>query len=115
MKQNGLLTQGEDTADNGGLRIAFMALSNSLKEQGKSVDDPGPDGLTSRQRFFLGYANAWCGNLRPEVMRTQVVTNEHSLPRYRVNNVVSNMPEFQQAFSCKKGQAMVRENACRVW
>jgi endothelin-converting enzyme/putative endopeptidase len=115
VKQNGLLTQGEDTADNGGLRIAFMALSNSLKEQGKSVDDPGPDGLTSRQRFFLGYANAWCGNLRPEVMRTQVVTNEHSLPKYRVNNVVSNMPEFQQAFSCKKGQAMVRENACRVW
>ena len=115
VKQNGLLTQGEDTADNGGLRIAFMALANSLKEQGKSVDEPGPDGLTPRQRFFLGYANAWCGNLRPEVMRTQVVTNEHSLPMFRVNNVVSNMPEFQQAFSCKKGQPMVRENACRVW
>ena len=115
VKQNGLLTQGEDTADNGGLRIAFMALVNSLKEQGKSVDDPGPDGLTPRQRFFLGYANAWCGNLRPQVMRMQVVTNPHSLPKYRVNNVVSNMPEFQQAFSCKKGQAMVRENACRVW
>ncbi|HEV2021954.1 MAG TPA: M13 family metallopeptidase [Terriglobales bacterium] len=115
VKQNGLLTQGEDTADNGGLRIAFMALSNTLKDDGKSVDAPGPDGLTPRQRFFLGYANAWCGNLRPEIMRTQVVTNPHSLPKYRVNNVVSNMPEFQQAFSCKKGQAMVRANACRVW
>lgn len=48
-------------------------------------------------------------------MRTIVLTNPHSLPKYRVNNVVSNMPEFQQAFSCKKGQPMVRENACRVW
>lgn len=115
VKQNGLLTQGEDTADNGGLRIAFMALSNTLKEQGKSVDEPGPDGLTPRQRFFLGYANAWCGNQRPEIMRVIVLTNPHSLPKYRVNNVVSNMPEFHQAFSCKKGQAMVRENACRVW
>ena len=79
------------------------------------MDEPGPDGLTARQRFFLGYANVWCGNLRPQIMRTVVLTNPHSLPKYRVNNVVSNMPEFQQAFSCKKGQAMVRENACRVW
>jgi len=115
VKQNGLLTQGEDTADNGGLRIAFMALSDTLKQDGKSVDEPGPDGWSPRQRFFLGYANAWCGNLRPEIMRVIVLTNPHSLPKYRVNNVVSNMPEFQQAFSCKKGQAMVRENACRVW
>ena len=114
-KQNGLLTQGEDTADNGGLRIALMALADTLKRDGKGLDEKGPDGLTARQRFFLGYANAWCGNQRPEVMRTIVLTDPHSLPRYRVNNVVSNLPEFQQAFSCKQGQAMVRANACRVW
>jgi endothelin-converting enzyme/putative endopeptidase len=115
VKQNGLLTQGEDTADNGGLRIALMALADSLQQTGKTLDEKGSDGLTARQRFFLGYANAWCGSQRPEVMRTIVLTNPHSLPKYRVNNVVSNMPEFQQAFACKSGQPMARANACRVW
>ena len=115
VKQNGRLTQGEDTADNGGTRLAFMALEAAFKKEGKSVDEKGADGWTSRQRFFLSYANSWCAQLRPEVMRTQVVTNPHSVAKYRVNNTVSNMPEFQQAFGCKKGTPMAHENACRVW
>jgi endothelin-converting enzyme/putative endopeptidase len=115
VKQNGLLTQGEDTADNGGLRLALMALENSLKVEGKTLESKGPDGLTEMQRFFLGFGNVWCTQYRPEVMRTQVLSNPHSLPMYRVNNVVANMPEFARAFGCKKGQPRVRENACRVW
>jgi putative endopeptidase len=115
VKQNGLLTQGEDTADNGGARIALMALEDTLKKEGKSLDDKGPDGWTARQRFYLAYANEWCGSQRPQVMRTIVLTNPHSLPRYRVNNVVSNSADFAKAFSCKAGQPMARENACRVW
>jgi len=115
VKQNGRLTQGEDTADNGGTRLAFMALVSALAKQGKSVDDKGPDGWTSRQRFFLSYANSWCDQARPEVLRTQVLTNPHSVPKYRVNNTLANMPEFAQAFGCKKGTPMVHENACRVW
>jgi putative endopeptidase len=115
VKQDGLLTLGEDTADNGGLRISLMALESVLKAQGKTLDDVGPDGRTARQRFFLSYAFSWCASVRPEVARNQVVTNPHSLPKYRINNVVSNMPEFQKAFGCKKGQPMVREVACRVW
>jgi putative endopeptidase len=115
VKQNGLLTQGEDTADNGGLHLALSALSDELKKDGKSLDDKGPDGWTYRQRFFLGYAFSWCSNVRPEVARLMVTTDPHSLPIFRIDNVVSNMSEFADAFGCKAGQKMVRANACRVW
>jgi putative endopeptidase len=115
VKQNGLLTQGEDTADNGGIRLALYALETALKQQGKSLDDKGPDGWTYRQRFFLSNAYSWCSNVRPEIARMVVTTDPHSLPVFRIDNVMSNMPEFQQAFGCKAGQRMVRANACRVW
>ena len=115
VKQNGLLTQGEDTADNGGSHLALNALEASLKQQGKSLDDKGDDGWTYRQRFFLSFANSWCASVRPQIARVIVTTDPHSLPIFRIDNVVSNMPEFQQAFTCKAGQHMVRANACRVW
>ena len=115
VKQNGLLTQGEDTADNGGLHLALAALEDQLKKDGKSLDDKGPGGWTYRQRFFLGYAFSWCSNIRPQVARLMVTTDPHSLPIFRIDNVVSNMPAFADAFGCKAGQKMVRENACRVW
>jgi putative endopeptidase len=115
VKQNGLLTQGEDTADNGGVHLSLYALEGELKKQGKSLDDKGPDGWTYRQRFFLSYAYSWCANIRPEVARLIVTTDPHSLPIFRIDNVVSNMREFAQAFGCKAGQKMVRANACRVW
>jgi endothelin-converting enzyme/putative endopeptidase len=108
---NGKLTLGENTADNGGLRIALMALQDTLagKEPRKI------DGFTPEQRLFLGWGQIWCSKVRPERERQLALTDPHSLGRFRVNGVVSNMPEFQQAFGCKKGDAMVRENACRVW
>jgi putative endopeptidase len=115
VKQNGLLTQGEDTADNGGIHLALNALEATLKSQGKSLDDKGPDGWTYRQRFFLANAYSWCANIRPEIARLVVTTDPHSLPVFRIDNVMSNMAEFQQAFGCKAGQKMVRANACRVW
>ena len=92
-----------------------MALEARLKKDGVGLDAKGADGWTARQRFFLSYANSWCTEARPDTIRTRVLTNAHSYPPYRVNNVVSNMPEFWQAFGCKKGQRMVRESACRVW
>jgi putative endopeptidase len=115
VQQNGRLTQGENTADNGGIHLALSALDADLKGKGQSLDTQGEDGLTALQRFFLSYANIWCSNLHPEMMRTLLLMNPHPLDKYRVNNVVSNMPEFAKAFGCHKGQAMVRENACRVW
>ncbi len=115
VKQNGRLTQGENTADNGGIHLALSALETDLKEKGQSLDTKGEDGVTALQRFFLSYANIWCSNVSPELMRTLLLSNPHPLDKYRVNNVVSNMPEFAKAFGCHKGQAMVRANACRVW
>ena len=115
VKQNGLLTQGEDTADNGGIRLALAALEVSLKKHGKSLDDKGDDGWTYRQRFFLSNAYSWCANVRPQIARLIVTTDPHSLPVFRINNVISNMSDFADAFGCKAGQKMVRANACRVW
>jgi endothelin-converting enzyme/putative endopeptidase len=115
VKQNGKLSAGEDTADNGGVRLALAALEDRLKGEGKSLDSPAGNGLTQAQTFFGAYATVWCGELRPEAARTAVMTQGHSLGRYRVNNVVSDVGEFAKAFNCKAGQPMVRENACRVW
>jgi endothelin-converting enzyme/putative endopeptidase len=115
VQQNGKLSAGEDTADNGGVHLTLAGLENTLKSQGKDLDSPAPDGLTELQNFFLAYANVWCGENRPEAARTAVLTQGHSLNRYRVNNVVANMSEFAHAFGCHAGQAMVHVNACRVW
>jgi putative endopeptidase len=110
VKLNGRLTLGENTADNGGLRVAYMALQDTLAGKKEEID-----GFTPEQRFFLGFAQVWCENTAPQEARNRAVTDPHSPGRYRVNGTVQNMPEFQQAFSCKVPQPMVSENACRVW
>ena len=111
VKLNGELTLGENTADNGGLRLALMAYLASSA----GVPSASLDGFTPEQRVFLGWAQSWCENRRPEYERLQAQTNPHSPGRYRVNGVISNMPEFQQAFACKADAPMVRAKACRVW
>jgi endothelin-converting enzyme/putative endopeptidase len=111
VKLNGRLTLGENTADNGGLRIARMALLSQIAgEKTEKIDD-----FTPEQRFFLGYAQIWCENQRPENLRIRAMLDPHSPGKWRVNGVLVNMPEFQKAFGCKAGSAMVHENACRVW
>jgi endothelin-converting enzyme/putative endopeptidase len=108
---NGRLTLGENTADNGGVRIALMALENSLANHVR----PEIGGFTPEQRFFLAYGQVWCENEREEAARLSVLTNPHSPARARVNGVVQNMPEFRKVFSCKEGQPMTPVNSCRVW
>ncbi len=110
VKVNGRLTLGENTADNGGLRVALMALEDTLNGKGQTLD-----GFTPEQRFFLGFAQIWCERNTPEAERQQALTNPHSPGRYRVDGTLQNMPEFQKAFACHAGQPMVSENACRVW
>ncbi len=111
---NGRLTLGENTADNGGARIALMAL-HDLMAQNKQDPEKKIDGYTPDQRFFLGFARVWCENITPELSRLAVRTDPHSPGHWRVNGVVQNMPEFQKAFGCKAGQPMVRAAACHVW
>jgi len=115
MKLNGRLTLGENTADNGGARIALMALENMITADPKGAEAQTIDGYTPEQRFFLGFGRVWCEKQRPEYARMRVSVDTHSPGKYRVDGVVENMPEFQKAWSCKSGQAMVSANACRVW
>jgi endothelin-converting enzyme/putative endopeptidase len=113
LKLNGKLTLGENTADNGGARIALMALENMIRQSGKTPENI--DGYTPEQRYFLGFARVWCEKRTPEYSRTLVNIDPHSPGRFRTNGVVENMPEFQKAWGCKAGQAMVSPNMCRVW
>jgi len=108
---NGKLTNGEDIADLGGTMLAYYAWKHATEGQ----DLKPADGLTPDQRFFVGMAQWACGEVRPELKRERALTDPHSPLEYRINGVVSNMPEFRKAFGCTVGQSMVRENACRVW
>jgi len=111
IKINSKLTEGEDIADLGGLILAYVAWKSTTKDQHlENRDSFSPD-----QRFFIGYAQWACENQRPENLRVSAITNPHSPGKYRVNGLMVNMPEFQQAFSCKAGQPMVRKDRCRVW
>ena len=112
MKLRGDLELGENVADNGGVRIAYMALLEQL------VKRPAPekiDGYTPHQRFFLGWAQSWCENNTDELLRRRVQEDVHSPGRFRVIGVVQNSPEFRKAFGCAPPQPMAPENMCRVW
>ena len=111
VKLNGRLTLGENTADNGGLRVAYMAMEDALKANPSDKID----GLTPEQRFFVGFAQVWCENVTPQAARNLAATDPHSPGRFRVNGTLQNMPEFQKAYSCKPPAPMVKPNACRVW
>jgi putative endopeptidase len=111
-KLNGQLTLGENTADNGGLRIAYMALMDSLAG---AVPAPEMDGYSPAQRFFLAYGQLWCENVREQAARSYALTDPHSPGHWRVNGAVQNFDEFGKAFGCKKGAPMHPESSCRVW
>jgi putative endopeptidase len=111
IKINGKLTLGEDVADLGGLILAYLAWKADTKGQNL----PAIDGLTPDQRFFVGYGQSWCGETRDESKRLRATVDPHSPEKYRTNGVVSNMPEFQQAFHCQAASPMVNQNRCRVW
>jgi len=111
IKINGKLTNGEDLADLGGTLLAYLAWKEDTRNQKLEP----LDGLTPEQRFFVAYGQSWCTNERDENKRLRATVDPHSPEKYRANGVVSNMKEFREAFRCKPGQPMVRENACRVW
>jgi putative endopeptidase len=111
LHENGKLVLGESIADLGGLTISYAAYEKAL--QGKPR--PDKDGFTPEQRFFLGWAQVWGANTRPEYARLLTNTNPHPLPQFRGNGPLSNMAEFAKAFGCKKGDAMVRDKVCKIW
>jgi endothelin-converting enzyme/putative endopeptidase len=111
IKINGKLTLGEDTADLGGLMLAYMAWKADTKGQNLQP----LEGLTPEQRFFVAYGQSWCGSTRDETKRLLATVDPHSPEKYRTNGVVTNIPEFQQAFQCRIGAPMAPAKRCRVW
>jgi putative endopeptidase len=109
----GDLVVGESVADLGGLTIAYRALQKAQAGKPRKLID----GFSPEQRFFLGWAQVWAANIRPEEARRRVVTDPHPLSRFRVNGPLSNIPEFATAFQCKVGDPMVRppEKRCQIW
>jgi putative endopeptidase len=113
-KLNGRLTLGENTADNGGLRIAYAALMSTLAKEDKAATEK-IDGYTSAQRYFISWGQVWCENTREQAARLRAKTDPHSSGQWRVNGTVQNFDAFGKAFGCKVGQPMMPENGCRVW
>jgi putative endopeptidase len=109
---DGKLTLGENIGDFAGLTVAYDAFMKSLEGKPRPAN---VDGFTPEQRFFLGWAQVWAGKYTPEAERQQVKSNTHSLPRWRVNGPLSNMPQFAKAFGCRQNQPMVREAYCKIW
>jgi putative endopeptidase len=108
---NGKLTLGENTADNGGIHIAFAAL----KQRMAGKPEVKIDGFTPEQRFFIAYAQVWCSNDTPEIARYLALNDPHPASEFRANGVIANMAEFGKAFKCPVGSPMVHKDACRVW
>jgi putative endopeptidase len=108
------LAVAESTADNGGLRIAFRALTDALVAQGKSAENKS-DGYTESQRFFLSFAQTSCENETFLPARRSQSADPYSVGRVRVNGAVQNFEEFGKAFQCAKGTPMYPEKSCRVW
>jgi putative endopeptidase len=111
IKINSKLTSGEDVADLGGTLLAYIAWKDATEHENLQI----VDGLTPDQRFFVGFAQWACENQRPENLRANAITNPHSPGKYRINGIVSNLPEFQRAFKCGADSPMVRKSDCKVW
>ena len=113
---NGELTQGENIADIGGVKLAYAALQKALdkhpEERTKKIDD-----LTPEQRFFLSFAAIWRSKIRDEEQKLRLNTDPHSPAQFRVNGPLSNMPEFQKAFNIPDGSPMVRgaDKGVKIW
>jgi putative endopeptidase len=108
---NGQLTLGENIADLGGLKLAYLALQKTRRDKPAAAKI---DGFTPEQRYFLSFGQIWRGLMRPEALRLQVQTNPHSPARFRVLGPLYNLPEFFEAFSVSPDQAGGRRNPTPV-
>ncbi len=115
---NGKLTLGENIADLGGLKLAFLAYVDRARQTGLDRRQKGSaeyGGLNSDQQFFVSYGQNWCQNNRPADLRLRMQTDGHSPEEFRANGVLFNLPEFQRAFACKAGQPMAPVHRCSIW
>lgn len=111
--ENGSLVQGEEIADLGGLTIAYKAFETYQAHHPRRI----LDGFTPEQRFFLGFAQVWASQTRPEAIALRARTDVHGYDKFRVNQTVSDMPQFDAAWNVKPGDAMYRPSSerCQIW
>jgi len=116
---NGELTEGENLADLGGLRIAYSAYETHVSQNGEKynadVQNQYFEGFSNHQLFFLSFAQVWCSNSRDEYLDYLVRTNSHSPGQFRAIGGVSNFEKFRTSFNCKEGSKMYPKETCRVW
>jgi len=116
LKVNGILTQGENVADNGGIKEAYRAYRAYVQKLGHEEKRlPGFEGYTNDQLFFLSYSQVWCGHSKPEALIRQLLVDPHAPLKFRVNGVLANQPEFSTAFKCPLGSKMNPHKKCVVW
>ncbi|VDO74339.1 unnamed protein product, partial [Onchocerca flexuosa] len=116
---NGKLTLGENIADNGGIKQSFRAYRKYIKKIGESgyskFQLPEISNFTNDQIFFLSFAQSWCSHQTKEAQIKRVLTSKHSPAKYRVNGVLTNLPEFSKAFNCPSGSLLNPQKRCSVW
>ncbi|XP_022251669.1 membrane metallo-endopeptidase-like 1 [Limulus polyphemus] len=111
---NGINTQGENIADNGGLKEAYRAYRSWVKDHGPERYLPGLK-YTPEQLFWISAANVWCGKYRPEVLKLRILSGSHSPSQFRVIGTFSNLPEFSESFNCPVDSPMNPQKRCSVW
>jgi putative endopeptidase len=115
LKLDGQLSLGENTADNGGLRIAYKAFQTLQAQQPAAERDRTIDDYTQDQRFFLGFAQSWCETRTEAYQRVRGQTDPHVPGEFRVNGTLRNFEQFGKVFGCHVGQPMMPANACHIW
>ncbi len=111
---NGITTQGENIADNGGIKEAYKAYERRVKRVGIEPVLPGFD-LNQKQLFWLSAANVWCSKYRPKTLKTTLKVGSHAPGMFRVRGAFSNSKEFATDFNCKTGSAYNPKDKCQVW
>ncbi|KAI5630566.1 VLP3p-2, transcript variant X2 [Venturia canescens] len=114
LKLNGINTQGENIADNGGIKEAYLAYNSWAERNGQEAKLPGID-RTPQQMFWISAANTWCSAYRPEALKLRITTGFHSPGEFRILGPLSNMPEFAKDFNCPLGSKMHPKTKCSVW
>ncbi|XP_054716984.1 neprilysin-2-like [Uloborus diversus] len=114
LQVNGINTQGENIADNGGLKEAYLAYQSWVKDHGPEQQLPGLK-FSPSQLFWISAANVWCGKYRPEVLKLRIISGSHSPPQFRVIGPMSNLAEFAKEFNCPPNSPMNKQNKCQVW
>lgn len=112
---NGIYAQGENIADNGGVKEAYQAYESWLLENGQEQLLPGLQMFSPQQMFWISAANSWCTVIRPESLRNMITSDNHSPSEFRVIGPFSNREEFSRDFNCPVGSKMNPVNKCNVW